>query len=102
MGDPNQDPFASLFNIDMSQYPNLTADFSFDPSDDIYQVDMPPQQLLQLPQEPVAQLLQLPQEPVAQLLSEPQKVYTPVNVNLLSFQPLPPSKKTKKIGQQLE
>ena len=86
MGDPNQDPFASLFNIDMSQYPNLTADFSFDPSEDIYHVDMPPQQLLQLPQEPVA----------AQLLPEPQKVYTPVNVNLLSFQPLPPSKKTKK------
>ena len=80
MGDPNQDPFAALFNIDMSQYPNLSADFNFDPSDDIYQVDMPPQHLLHLPQEPVAQL------------PEPQQAYTPINVNLLSFQPLPPSK----------
>ena len=83
MGDPNQDPYG-IFNIDMSQYPNLSADFSFDQPEDLYQ-----QQLVQLPHQqiPHQQVMQLPQQP-APLDHQHQQLYT--TVNLLSFQPLPP------------
>ena len=114
MGDPNQeDPYGSLFNMDMSQYPNLSADFSFEQPTDLYQtqqhqmvqlqsshlqhighlsqqqqqlVQIPQQQLIQLPQ----QLVQMPQL-VQQQLGD-QQHFAPVNLNLLSFEPLPISK----------
>jgi hypothetical protein len=82
MSDPNQDPYGSIFNLNM--YPNLSADFSFDQPNDLYQ-----QQLVQLPHQkvPQQQVIQLPQQPVPPDHQQ-QQLYTPVN--LLSFQPLPP------------
>jgi hypothetical protein len=150
MGDPNQeDPYGSLFNMDMSQYPNLSADFSFEQPPDLYQthhqmvqssrhqqlsqlsqqqlVQMPPQQLVQMPQQqlvqmpqqqqqlvlaqqqlvqmpqqqqqlvhlPHQQIVQLPNQQILQLPTQPlqeQQHFTPVNLNLLSYEPLPISK----------
>ena len=155
MGDPNQeDPYGSLFNMDMSQYPNLSADFSFEQPPDLYQtqhqmvqssrhqqlsqlsqqqlVQMPQQQLVQMPQQqqqrvqmpqqqqqlvqmphqqqlvqmpqqqqqqlvhlPHQQILQMPNQQILQLPTQPlqeQQHFAPVNLNLLSYEPLPISK----------
>ena len=118
MGDPNQeDPYGSLFNMDMSQYPNLSADFSFEQPPDLYQTQhqmvqssrhqqlsqLSQQQLVQMPQQqqqqlvhlPHQQILQMPNQQILQLPTQPlqeQQHFAPVNLNLLSYEPLPISK----------
>ena len=86
----DDDSYDSFFNINLNQYPNLTANFSFETSHDTAQhqplFNAPSH--LQTGYDVQQQSIQLPQHPVPHTHQQ-QQSFSPVNVNLLSYQPLP-------------
>lgn len=96
----DDDSYGSFFDIDINQYPNLSANFSYEaPGPGFYlnqdldqgQLQHQQQHQMEQDQEPVTsfrpgQLLQMPLQP------QPQQ-FSAVNVNLLSLQPLPQGKR---------
>ena len=104
----DDDSYGSFFDIDNNQYPNLSANFSYDSPGFYLNQDVGHHQMEQdQHQEPLAsfrsgQVLQQfplqPQQPLQPLqpLQQPQQ-FSAVNVNLLSLQPLPQGKRSEQM-----